>query len=154
MRDVLRLSVAGLAALTLVLTGCGGDRDDEATGETRATGEARTIELAAQSGSRQSGTATLTPIGKSTNVVIELSNSRGEPQPAHIHSGTCERLGGIAYQLHEVEGGSSQTRVQASLGFLSGASDAAFAVDVHEAAGELDSNVACGTLSSGLPHPP
>jgi hypothetical protein len=143
--------------VVLALAGCGGDADEEARGETRtveATGDRRTVKLSERHGSRQSGTATLTSVGESTNVVIVLSNPRRGRIPAHIHTGTCEDRGEIEYELADVVGGTSETTVEASLDFLLGATDAAFAVDVHESATELDTYVACGTLSSGLPPPP
>jgi hypothetical protein len=82
--------------------------------------------------------------------VIDLNNSTGEPQRAHIHTGTCSDLGGIEYPLEDVENGSSETTVHASVSFLLGATDAAFAIDVHKSASILDTYVACGRLNACL----
>ena len=107
-------------------------------------------------GSGQSGSVTMTSEGEftlagSTQVVIELDNAPRGPQPAHIHLGTCDDLGDIEHTLSAVENGISETTVSESFALLFGAGDAAFAVDVHES--EAGAEVACGTLSHGLPEP-
>ena len=72
-----------------------------------------TVKLDEQNGSGESGTATLTAEGSSTKVVLELENPASpDPQPAHIHPGTCAELDPTpAYPLTNVEGGNSETTV-------------------------------------------
>jgi hypothetical protein len=153
---VSRLVASILVVAAVSVPGCGGSDDDEqsqqATETVQLGTETETIALEEQSGSGQSGTATLTGgRGRHTKVEIELANSPGDAQPAHIHSGTCEQLGNIDYPLTDVRDGASETVVNESLSHLLGASDAAFAINVHRSAGELDTYVACGTVSQGLP---
>jgi hypothetical protein len=80
---------------------------------TGAVGEAvediQTVELSEQNGSGQSGTATLTANDDGTvHVSIELSPPGEEPQPAHIHEGTCADLNPEpAFPLDDVVNGAS-----------------------------------------------
>jgi hypothetical protein len=131
------------------------EAQDDATGAidtvTGAVGEAvediRTVELSEQSGSGQSGTATLTANEDGTvHVSIELSPPGEESQPAHIHEGTCADLNPEpAFPLDDVVDGSSETDVNVSLEDLS-LSD--YAVNVHQSAAEADVYVACGDITS------
>ena len=76
-----------------------------------------TVKLEAQSNSGQNGTATLTPEGDKTRVVIEIPNMpAGVAQPAHIHLGSCDKLDKAPkWQLEAVKGGRSVTTVPVSL---------------------------------------
>jgi len=49
------------------------------------------VKLEPQNNSNESGTATLTPAGDSTKVVLEVKGAEGT-QPTHIHKGTCAQL--------------------------------------------------------------
>src|SRR5262245_42834521 len=49
------------------------------------------VTMAPQSGSSESGTATLTKQGNDTKVVVNLPSATGQ-QPAHIHKGSCSNL--------------------------------------------------------------
>jgi hypothetical protein len=131
------------AAVPVVVAGalaaCGGDGDEEAGGETV------TVELAEQSGSGQSGTATLAAAGEaSTTVVVELSNTPEDPQPAHIHAGTCEQLDPTpAYALSSVENGRSRTTLPVALAELR---DAELVINIHESVAEIATYAACGAI--------
>ena len=73
-----------------------------------------TVDIHAQNGSGESGTATLTQVGPDVTVVISLKGApTTTPQPAHIHAGTCANLRGVAYALTNIVGGASTTTVQA-----------------------------------------
>jgi hypothetical protein len=137
-----------LAVLSLGVAGCGGD-DEEPVAETTtaaAGGGAVTVDLSEQNGSGQSGTATLESMdGGMTHVTIELSSPPADPQPAHIHSGTCAELGDVVYPLTNVEGGSSETDVAASLEDLQGGD---FAVNVHMSEADIGTYVACGDIAT------
>jgi hypothetical protein len=118
---------------------CGGDDDDEAAGDGSVT-----VELAAQNDSGESGTATLTPEGDQTRVVLELSDPTDPSQPAHIHAGTCANLDPApAYPLPNVEDGSSEATVDVALEELTGGE---FAVNVHKSNEEASVYVACGDI--------
>jgi hypothetical protein len=143
-------AVLALAALALPAVGCGGDDEEEAAEETTAEtteaagGEAVTIDLAEQSGSGQSGTATLEPGDGMVTVTIELENPPADPQPAHIHSGTCPEVGDVVHPLTNVENGSSETEVAVSLEELQGGE---FAINVHQSEADIGTYVACGDIS-------
>jgi CHRD domain len=138
-----------VAALALGLAACGGDDDDAdepAAPATTAAEEAESVsvDIAELNGSGESGTATLTADGEQTVVTIELSGAPADtPQPAHIHSGSCEELGDVVHPLENVEGGMSETTVAAPLADLQGA---AFAINVHESEEAIQNYVACGEI--------
>jgi hypothetical protein len=138
LRSTRSLGALALLIATLTLAACGGDDDDEAGGNGEVT-----VELAEQNDSGQSGTATLTPAGEQTTVTLELSNPPGDPQPAHIHSGTCEELGEVVYPLENLEEGTSETTVDASLEELQ---NGEFAINAHESEENIANYIACGPI--------
>jgi hypothetical protein len=104
-----------------------------------------TVNLQAQNGSGETGTATLTQQGADVSVVVALKGAPATAQPAHIHTGTCANLGGIAYPLTSVTGGKSTTVVKnLTIDKLLGAS---YAINVHESASNLGKYVACGNIT-------
>jgi hypothetical protein len=128
---------APLAALVLAVAACGGGSG--------GGDEALTVQLAEHVGSGQSGTATLTPDGDgATTVVIRVANPPKAAQPAHIHPGTCGDLDPLpAYPLEPVTGGTSTTRISASLQDLR---SGRFALNVHLSEEEIRTSVACGDI--------
>jgi hypothetical protein len=104
-----------------------------------------TLPMRAQNGSGESGSATLTPLGNQTRVVIGLSgeNTTGS-QPAHIHFGSCSHLNPIPrYGLKNVILGHSNTVIDAPMSKLTGGH---MAVNVHESANNLKRYVSCGNI--------
>lgn len=142
------LALLVLVALAIPVAGCGGDDEEAAETPTATEGEAGEsvmIELAEQNGSGESGTATLEAVSSGmVRVTIELENAPAEPQPAHIHSGSCAELGDVVYPLTNVEGGSSETDVAVSLEELQGGE---FAVNVHQSEADIGTYVACGDIA-------
>jgi hypothetical protein len=125
------------AVLVLVPAACGGGDDDETAGEL-------TLELVEQNGSRQEGTATLTPNGDGgTTVAIELSNPPDVPQPSHIHSGTCDDIGDVVVPLENLVAGRSETDVDMSVEDLR---DEPLIVHAHKSEAEFDVSVACSAI--------
>lgn len=112
-----------------------------------AQGAAITIPLAAQNGSGVSGTATLTPQGNQTTVVINLTGEpAGAAEPAHVHEGTCANLNPVPkYPLANVVNGTSTTTINASLASLTSGQ---FAINMHKSAQELNVYVACGDITA------
>src|SRR5699024_9707493 len=75
-----------------------------------------TVDLEEIEDSGFSGTAELTSDDGQTTVSIELSGGDDDtPHPAHIHDGTCENLGDVAYPLEDIENGESETTVDVAL---------------------------------------
>jgi hypothetical protein len=146
-----------VVALSLLGAGCGGGDDEGAGGApteattseatTSGAGESITVDLAEQNGSGESGTATLTADGESTKVSVDLTGAPADtPQPAHIHDGTCAMLGDVVYPLSNVEGGKSDTTVNASLSELMSKD---YAVNVHESESKIQNYVSCGDIPKG-----
>jgi hypothetical protein len=134
----MRRAAVLLVAAAFGVAGCGGDEDE--TG----SGEAVTVELEEQNASGQSGTATLTPAGDSTTVLIELENGTSEPQPAHIHPGSCADLDPQPeHGLSNVVDGESETTVRVPLSALTMGS---LAINVHNSTADVDTYVACGDV--------
>lgn len=93
--------------------------------------------------SGQSGVALLTAKGKKTDVVISVNSVIGAPQPVHIHTGTCDSLGGVAHVLNSVANGWSKTTVDATLASLQ---SGGFAINLHKSALEVGVYMACGDI--------
>jgi LPXTG-motif cell wall-anchored protein len=106
-----------------------------------------TVQINAQNGSGENGTATITVSGQDqVTVVLNLSNGTSTPQPAHIHKGTCANLDPVpAYPLTNVVNGQSQTTVKAGLGDLM---TQGYAINVHKSATEITTYVSCGDITA------
>ena len=134
---MLRAALVLAFAAALLLAGCGGD-DEEFGGDLG-------VPLAAQNDSGQDGDATLSEVDAgTTRVVIDVGNAPANPQPAHIHRGSCENLDPEpAYGLENVVNGKSTTEVNVAMEDLVGQG---FAVNVHKSADEAQVYVACGDI--------
>jgi hypothetical protein len=134
---MLRTALVLVFATTLILAGCGGD-DEEFGGDLG-------VPLSAQNDSGQDGEATLSEVDAgTTRVVIDVGNAPDNPQPAHIHRGSCKNLDPQpAYGLENVVDGKSTTEVNVGMEDLVGQG---FAVNVHKSADEAQVYVACGDI--------
>jgi hypothetical protein len=105
------------------------------------------VKLEPQNNSNESGTATLTPAGDSTKVVLEVKGAEGT-QPTHIHKGTCAQLDPKpAFPLSPVVNGKSETTVKASMKDLTAGG---YAINGHKSAQDLKTYVFCGDLKAGM----
>lgn len=147
-------TVIAICIGALVLGGCSSNKTETNNNAgpmaTMAGGtmgaQSMTIALHAQNGSGEVGSATLTPMGAKTRIVIALKgeNTTGK-QPAHVHAGTCAHLDPAPkYPLKDVVLGKSNTVVDASMDDLM---SSPMAINVHESAANLKKYVACGDLS-------
>jgi hypothetical protein len=122
-------------------------------GSVLAQGESSTIVLMEQNNSGQSGTATFTLSDNDTTLTIEINISGGtaEPQPAHIHIGTCADLDPKPfYPLNSVVNGKSVTVItEADLVNVDYEVSNQFAINVHKSAAEASVYVACGDIVPG-----
>jgi hypothetical protein len=114
-------------------------------GAVHAQSETLTVTLTDLNGSGQDGTATITRTGEnSVHVVLKLTKGTSEPQPAHIHKGTCEKLDPKpAYPLTNVVNGESVSDVNANIEDLA---NEGFAINVHKSAAEVGTYVSCGEI--------
>lgn len=107
-----------------------------------------TVNLAAQNGSGENGTAVLTQVGADVKVVISIPNGPAGPQPAHIHTGTCAALGGVAYPLQSLTSGSSTTTIKGvTIDQLVAGKNA---INVHKSASDLGTYVSCGSIMPAM----
>jgi hypothetical protein len=142
-------TVVVASTLAILVAGCG-------SGEEAGSGDesSLTVKLEEQSGSAESGTATLTKVGEQTRVVLEVQSKSAQggspvavPQPAHIHAGSCADLNPTPeYALPDVRDGKSETTVDVSLDKLR---DGDYAINVHKSAADLETYVACGNIGEG-----
>lgn len=104
-----------------------------------------TVNLSAQNSSGESGTATLTPQGDKTQVVIKLAGAPDStPQPAHIHDGSCANIDPKPrVPLQNVVGGNSTTTLDMKLADVVGKGGA---INVHKSAADVKTYVACGDM--------
>ena len=105
-----------------------------------------TVKLGEQNKSGETGTATLTPQGNKTQVVLQMSGAPAAAQPAHIHAGTCAKLDPTPkIPLQNVTDGKSTTVLDMPIAkVLSGGG----AINVHKSAQDVKTYVACGDLKS------
>ncbi|MHB1215212.1 MAG: hypothetical protein ACYCY9_09515 [Thiobacillus sp.] len=104
-----------------------------------------TVKLEALNNSGQNGSATLSPEGNKTRVVIEIPNApAGVAQPAHIHLGRCDKLDKAPkWNLEAVKGGRSVTVVPVSLDTILKDKTA---INIHKSAAEAQIYVSCGNI--------
>jgi hypothetical protein len=103
-----------------------------------------TITLTAVDNSGTTGTATLTPMGASTKVTLELNNPPPGALPAHIHFETCANPSDIRFGLTNVSGGKSETTISESIAYLR-RGHGRFSINVHRAEPDLPI-IACGDI--------
>ncbi|HKU81656.1 MAG TPA: hypothetical protein VJP76_05755 [Candidatus Tumulicola sp.] len=106
-----------------------------------------TVDLGAQNGSGETGTAALTQKPEGVEVVITLANAPATAQPAHIHQGTCTSLGGVEHPLTSVTGGNSTTVIKGVT--IDQLLAQPMAINVHKSASDLATYVACGDIKAG-----
>ncbi len=105
-----------------------------------------TVDLAAENGSGETGTATLEQQNGKVVVTIALTGSKsGVAQPAHIHLGACPGVGAVKYPLTPVVNGSSVTTLAVPMDDLK--ANLPLALNVHKSASEVSVYTACGPLA-------
>lgn len=103
------------------------------------------LKLGAQNGSSEDGTATLTQTDAGVKVDIAIPSAPAGPQPAHIHTGSCGNLGGVAYPLTSVASGASTTVIKGvTIDQLLGGK---YAINVHKSTDDLGTYVACADIA-------
>lgn len=103
-----------------------------------------TIQMKAQNGSGETGTAVLRDTKGGLVVTLHLKNAKG-PQPAHLHMGRCAKLNPKPkYPLHNVVNGMSITTVAGvTIGEIAGR----MAVNVHKSLTDIPTYVSCGDVA-------
>jgi hypothetical protein len=100
------------------------------------------VPMAALNGSGESGTTTLKAAGNKTIVTIKLSGGSGIEQPAHFHTGTCDKYTPRPlYPLDDVVNGASTTTLDIPLSKLIGGD---LIINVHKSYADIATQAACG----------
>jgi hypothetical protein len=144
---VTRLAGALTVLLAAVVAGCGGGGNDGGT-TTSGGGKPRSVlvQLQEQNFSGEAGDVTLTAQGDKTRVVIDMASFAANPQPAHIHEGTCAHLSfQPAFPLNDVKAGRSTTVANVPLAALL---NGKYAINIHRSAEKMKVYVACGDITT------
>lgn len=103
------------------------------------------ISLSSQNNSGQSGTATLAEENGKVKVTINVSGGNfTNPQPAHIHLGSCPKPGEVVYPLQDVVDGKSTTTLNVTMKELK--AKGALAINIHKSAEEVSIYTVCGDI--------
>lgn len=110
------------------------------------SGKTQNINMGAQNGSNQSGTASIMAVGGGVQVKVSvLHEPKGASEPAHIHQGTCAKLNPAPWKpLSNVVNGTSTTIVKGVT--IDQLKAAHYAINVHKSASQLKVYVSCGDL--------
>ncbi len=104
-----------------------------------------TLPMAAENGSNESGTATLTQTAKGVHIAVDLKNAPAAAQPTHIHPGTCTKLNPAPeYPLTSLTNGKSVTDLPGKK--LSDLTGGKFSINVHKSSDDLKTYVSCGLI--------
>ena len=114
-----------------------------------AADNAVTVDMKAQNGSGESGTATLTQTDAGVKVDIDIKNGTDAAQPAHIHQGTCPKINPAPqYPLTNVTDGKSTTVVKGVK--LADLLKGPYAINVHKSTSDLATYVSCGDIKASM----
>lgn len=118
----------------------------ETPSPTPAASEGVKIDLKEQNESSESGTASLVEKDGKVMVTLNLTGAaEGVVQPAHIHVGSCPKVGDVKYPLTSPVDGKSETTLEVNLDQLK--EETPLAINVHKSASEAKVYVACGDLA-------
>ncbi len=105
-----------------------------------------TVNLNAQNGSNEKGTAVLKEVNGKVLVSLTLTGApNGIPQPAHIHLGSCPNPSAIEFPLTPPVNGNSQTTLDTTFDKLKALGK--LAINVHKSATLAQIYVSCGDLA-------
>lgn len=116
-----------------------------ATTSPQATATPVFLPLQTQNKSGQTGKATFEDVGGGyVKVTLTMAGTTyPDPQPAHIHTGTCEKPGPVKYPLTNVVSGASVTTVTVAMADLWKGD---LILNVHKSAKESTVYTACGEM--------
>ena len=110
------------------------------------SGKVQNINMGAQNGSKQTGTAQIKGVPGGVWVKVSVLNEpKGASEPAHIHQGTCAKLNPAPWRaLSNVVNGTSVTTVKGIT--IDQLKAAHYAINVHKSLKEIKVYVSCGDL--------
>lgn len=122
-------------------------KEEKAMMEKKAMDAAKPVTLNQQNNSGQTGIAKIYEVEGKAKVSLAISSgASGVPQPAHIHEGTCAKLGPVVFSLTNVVNGASETMLTVPLSSIFNGSSRA--INVHKSQAEVSVYVACVDLVS------
>ena len=103
------------------------------------------VRLNERNGSGQSGKSTLVERRDQTLVAnaVTAGPRENDPQPSHIHRGSCNELGEIVHPLSGIKFGRGGTALNDTLDSLMSGD---LVIDVHQSTAEIDVIAACGEI--------
>jgi hypothetical protein len=103
------------------------------------------VHLSPQNHSGETATATLTQVGAKTVVSVVTKGGPANPQPIHIHKGTCAKLNPVPfYPLTTLQGGKSLTTLKGVS--LMSLQNGNFAINIHHSTSDIPTYYACGNI--------
>jgi hypothetical protein len=103
------------------------------------------VHLSPQNHSGETATATLTQVGANTVVSVVTKGGPANPQPIHIHKGTCAKLNPVPfYPLTTVQGAKSVTTLKGVS--LMSLQNGNFAINIHHSTSDIPTYYACGNI--------
>jgi hypothetical protein len=104
------------------------------------------VHLSPQNHSGETATATLTETNGNTVVSVVTKGGPGNPQPIHIHKGTCAKLNPKPfYPLTTLQGGKSVTTLKGVS--LMSLQNGNFAINIHHSTSDIPTYYACGNIA-------
>jgi hypothetical protein len=104
-----------------------------------------TVHIFPQNHSGETALATLTQVGPDVTVVVNTTNAPADPQPIHIHQGTCDKLNPKpTYPLTTLQGGTSTTTIKGIT--LASLENGDFAINIHHSTSDIPTYYACGDI--------
>lgn len=90
------------------------------------------------------GGASVRGVDGQVEVTVFISEGdEGGEHPVHVHEGTCEELGDVAYPLENITDGESVTTLDLELSELMTGD---YAINAHQSEDEMDVNIMCGNV--------
>jgi hypothetical protein len=103
------------------------------------------IPMHALNGSHEDGTATLTQGADGVHVTVSLQNAPDNPQPTHIHIGSCSNINKAPeYALVDTQGGRGDSIVRGVK--LDDLLKGSYAINVHKSGFDLGTYASCGDI--------
>ncbi len=103
------------------------------------------VHLSPQNHSGETATATLSQLGSNTVVNVVTKGGPSNPQPIHIHKGTCAKLNPAPfYPLTTLQRGKSVTTLKGVS--LMSLQNGDFAINIHHSTSDIPTYYACGNI--------
>jgi hypothetical protein len=104
-----------------------------------------TVKLYPQNKSGETATAVLTQVGPDVTVAVTTMGGPADPQPIHIHQGTCANLNPKpTYPLTTVQDAKSMTTLKGLT--LASLETGDFAINIHHSTSDIPTYYACGDI--------